>query len=139
MQKNTRTPLTALVVYDNPRMCWFLARRLKELGFDSIIEAKDGEMAINRLRFATLKGIVVSLIVSDINMPQIRGVEFIKEIRGYPAFKKIPVVLLGNFAEDNAESIGRHIEDIICVLNPINADDFRDKVQEALVKAGTAA
>ena len=131
MQKQIRPNLTALVVYNKPSICWYLARRLKEMGFDSVIEAKDSETAMSRLRFATLKGIDVGVIVSD------AGVEFIKSVRDYPAFNRIPIVLLGNFSELNAK-FDRDIEDIICVLNPVNSDDFKDKVQEALSKSNSS-
>ncbi len=131
--------LTALVVDDLPSMRWIVVRRLKELGFTSIIEAKDADMGIKRLCFAAQKGIEISLIVSDLHMPNVDGIEFIKLVREYPEFKNIPVVMLGNFSEFDSEEIGRHIEDIICVLKPINAEDFIHKVKAAMYKAGVAS
>jgi CheY-like chemotaxis protein len=135
MSKLIRPTLTALVVYNVPSMCWFLARRLKDMGFNSVIATRDADKAMNRLRLATTNGITINLIIADVNLPKSGGALFIKLLREHPAYRKTPVVLLGNFNQFNSGEIDRHLEDIICVLNPIDSKDFQEKVQEALFKS----
>ncbi len=77
---------SALICDDEPVIRMSLKNRLKELGFDEIIECGDGEAAV---QLALSK--VPDLAVLDVSMPKKDGITAAREIRGK---LKIPILLL---------------------------------------------
>lgn len=80
-----------LIIDDSSTMRKIVARSLRQAGFefDAILEAGDGQEALQ-----VLGGEVVDIILSDINMPNMNGVEFLKEKSGNDTIKNIPVVMI---------------------------------------------
>lgn len=71
---------------------------LKELGFTNVDEAEDGQDALNKLRAGNFE-----FVVSDWNMPNLDGLEMLKEIRQDDALKELPVLMVT--AEAKKENI----------------------------------
>ncbi len=90
-----------LIVDDSSTMRKIVARSLRQAGLDfsEILEAADGQLAIDLL--ATEK---VDIILSDINMPNMNGLEFLKAKSEIDAIKDIPVVVIST--EGGADIIG---------------------------------
>lgn len=80
-----------LIVDDSSTMRKIVARSLRQAGldFESILEAGDGQEALQ-----VLEGAKVDIILSDINMPNMNGVEFLREKAEKDAIKDIPVVMI---------------------------------------------
>jgi two-component system, chemotaxis family, chemotaxis protein CheY len=78
-----------LIVDDSSTMRKIITRSLRQAGFevDEIIEAGDGVEGLNAMN--TNK---VDLILSDINMPNMDGLEFVKSLRGTGC--KVPIVMI---------------------------------------------
>ncbi len=87
-----------LVVDDFPTMRRIVRNLLKELGFDNVDEAEDGQMALDKLQSGAFQ-----LVVSDWNMPNMDGLSMLKQIRADPALSKIPVLMVT--AEAKKENI----------------------------------
>ena len=66
-----------LVVDDFPTMRRIVRNLLKELGFSNVDEAEDGAAGLARLR-----GGGFEFVISDWNMPNLDGLEMLKQIRG---------------------------------------------------------
>lgn len=84
-----------LVVEDEPDMRQALAESLTHDGFE-VVEAANGgeglEKAISRRP---------DLIILDILMPKVDGIEMLKRVRGYNEWgRKVPVIMLTNFSAD---------------------------------------
>jgi CheY-like chemotaxis protein len=62
-----------------------------------VLEAENGLKAIELLIKSSVIGELPSLIILDFNMPLMNGLDTYKEIRKYPEFYNIPVVLLTTF------------------------------------------
>ncbi|MDY0212647.1 MAG: response regulator [Desulfuromonadaceae bacterium] len=90
-----------LVIDDSSTMRKIVSRSLRQAGleFDEILEAADGLEALDLLK--TEK---VDLILSDINMPNMDGIEFLRQKREIDAIKDIPVVMITT--EGGADIIG---------------------------------
>ncbi|SDE27879.1 response regulator [Desulfuromonas thiophila] len=90
-----------LVIDDSSTMRKIVSRSLRQAGleFDEILEAGDGQEALNLL--AKEK---VDLILSDINMPNMDGIEFLRQKKEIAAIKDIPVVMITT--EGGADIIG---------------------------------
>ncbi|HSH47829.1 MAG TPA: chemotaxis response regulator CheY [Halomonas sp.] len=87
-----------LVVDDFPTMRRIVRSLLKELGFTNVEEAEDGQDALNKLRAGGFE-----FVVSDWNMPNLDGLEMLKQIRADEALKELPVLMVT--AEAKKENI----------------------------------
>ncbi|MBN2644277.1 MAG: response regulator [Desulfuromonadaceae bacterium] len=92
---------TVLVVDDSSTMRKIVSRSLRQAGldFDEILEAGDGQEALT-----LLEGKKVDIILSDINMPNMDGIEFLRQKKEIAAIKDIPVVMITT--EGGADIIG---------------------------------
>ncbi|MCA9544883.1 MAG: response regulator [Myxococcales bacterium] len=95
-----------LVVEDDPDHVLLLRRALRPLKGSLHLEvAPDGQSALERLR----AGAHPDLILLDINMPRVSGLEVLEAIKGDPALADIPTVMLTTSAreEDRSASLSR--------------------------------
>lgn len=87
-----------LVVDDFSTMRRIVRNLLKELGFVNVQEAEDGVEALRKLR-----GDTFDFVVSDWNMPNMTGIELLREIRADAKLKHLPVLMVT--AEAKRENI----------------------------------
>lgn len=92
------TNMKFLVVDDFSTMRRIVRNLLKELGFSNVDEAEDGVAALSKLRSANF-----DFVVSDWNMPNMTGLDLLKEIRGDANLKHLPVLMVT--AEAKKENI----------------------------------
>lgn len=88
-----------LVVDDFSTMRRIVRNLLKELGFANVSEAEDGVDALNKLRTEGN----FEFVVSDWNMPNMTGIELLRNIRADAALKHLPVLMVT--AEAKRENI----------------------------------
>jgi len=83
--------IRALIVDDSSVMRKIVERSLRQAGLDlsSVIEAGNGADAL-----ALLDGNLVDLILSDINMPVMDGLEFVRQLQRMDKTRQIPVVMI---------------------------------------------
>ena len=87
-----------LVVDDFSTMRRIVRNLLKELGFTNVDEAEDGIAALSKLRSTHF-----DFVVSDWNMPNMTGIDLLKNIRGDANLKHLPVLMVT--AEAKKENI----------------------------------
>lgn len=87
-----------LVVDDFSTMRRIVRNLLKELGFANVQEAEDGVDALKKLRAEAFE-----FVVSDWNMPNMTGIDLLREIRKDDALKHLPVLMVT--AEAKKENI----------------------------------
>lgn len=92
------TNLKFLVVDDFSTMRRIVRNLLKELGFTNVDEAEDGIVALAKLRSSSF-----DFVVSDWNMPNMTGLDLLKEIRADANLKHLPVLMVT--AEAKKENI----------------------------------
>jgi len=78
-----------LVVDDFSTMRRILRNLLKELGFKNVQEAEDGIVALAKLRSEKF-----DFVVSDWNMPNMNGIELLREIRADAQLNHLPVLMV---------------------------------------------
>jgi len=90
--------LSALVVEDVPSMRLLLVQLLKEIGFSEVLTGEDGADALKNMENAPLP---IDVIVCDLEMPIIGGIEFIKLLRSNSnaIIKDTPVVVVTGHSE----------------------------------------
>ncbi len=79
---------TVLVVDDSSSIRESIAFFLSEMGFE-IIKAQDGSEA-----FKQLDGKKIDLILTDLHMPVMNGIELIAQVRKTEQYKRVPILLL---------------------------------------------
>ncbi len=90
--------LRFLVVDDFSTMRRIVRNLLKELGYTNAEEAEDGVVALRRLTTEKF-----DFVVSDWNMPNMTGIELLKNIRANESLKSLPVLMIT--AEARRENI----------------------------------
>jgi len=86
------------VVDDFPTMRRIIRNLLKDLGFENVDEAEDGQMGLDKIRNGSF-----DLIVSDWNMPNMDGLTMLQQIRADPNLSTLPVLMVT--AEAKKENI----------------------------------
>ena len=83
--------LRVLVVDDSPAMRNLLKKILSQSGLpiEKILDAADGVEGLLRLRENP-----INLILSDINMPNMDGEEFVRQVKADKSFRDIPVLMI---------------------------------------------
>jgi len=84
-------PARVLIVDDSSVMRKIVGRSLRQAGLDvvQVLEASNGSEALSLARENPL-----DLILSDINMPLMDGLEFVKQLRGIESTQQTPVVMI---------------------------------------------
>jgi two-component system, chemotaxis family, chemotaxis protein CheY len=92
---------TIMVVDDSISIRQVVGIALKQAGYD-VIEGVDGKDAL-----AKLTGQKVNLIISDVNMPNMDGISFVRELKTRPAYKFTPVLMLTTESQDDKKEQGK--------------------------------
>jgi two-component system chemotaxis response regulator CheY len=82
-----------------------VSHALNEAGFETK-EAENGKDALIKLTTMMGEG-KPDVIVTDVNMPEMDGIELVKEIRKLSAFKHVPVLVLTTDNTDEKKEVGR--------------------------------
>lgn len=92
---------TVLVVDDSASIRQVVGITLKSAGYD-VIEGSDGKDALSKLT-----GQKVHLIISDVNMPNMDGITFVKEVKKLPAYKFTPIIMLTTESQESRKQEGQ--------------------------------
>ncbi len=90
-----------LVVDDSASVRQVVGIALRGAGYQ-VIEACDGQDALNKL-----SGQKVHLIISDVNMPNMDGITFLKQVKQLPAYKFTPVIMLTTESQEAKKKEGQ--------------------------------
>ena len=88
-----------LVVDDSPTMRRMVMASLRDVCRGGFLEAASGLEAIEQLAFGP-----VALMVLDLNMPDMHGLEVLRFVRGHQAFRTLPVIVLTTRGDDESRS-----------------------------------
>ncbi len=80
--------IKVLFVEDSPTMRRIIMNSLKTIGFKEIIEAENGQDALEKIEDD------VGLVLTDWNMPEMNGKELVEKLRGDDRFKSTPIVMI---------------------------------------------
>ncbi|MGD0892563.1 MAG: response regulator [Terracidiphilus sp.] len=117
--------IRALIVDDSSVMRKIVERSLRQAGLDlvSVHEAGSGSEGLEML-----KGKQVDLILSDINMPSMDGLEFLRQLRAQNLAPGVPVVMI------TTESSEEHVKQAILsgaqgyIRKPFTAEQVKERV-----------
>ena len=118
---------TILVVDDSSSLRQVVSIALKGAGYD-IIEACDGKDALGKLA-----GQKVHLVISDVNMPNMDGITFVKEMKKNPAYKFVPVIMLTTEGSDEKKKAGQEAGAKAWVVKPFQPQQMLAAVSKLLM------
>ena len=119
-----------LIVDDAEAIRQTVSFYLSENGF-AVVEAKDGVDALEKL-----DGRAVDLIVSDVNMPRMDGIEFLKKVKGdekYAVYKFTPFIMLTTESNDAKKEEGKQAGAKAWIVKPFNPESLLDAIKKMLV------
>ena len=120
-----------LVVDDEPEAVELLEFNLKQAGFD-VIAAADGAQALKKARAA-----LPSLIVLDLMLPEIDGLEVCKMLRRDPATARIPIIMLTAKAAEIDRVLGLELGAEDYITKPFSPRELVLRVQKVLKRGRT--
>jgi two-component system chemotaxis response regulator CheY len=118
-----------LVVDDFSTMRRIVKNVLKQLGYDNVEEAEDGAQALSKLKNGGF-----GFMVSDWNMPNMDGLELLKNIRADAALKDLPILMVT--AEAEKEKVVTAIQAGVnsYIVKPFTAEIFLEKMERIFEK-----
>jgi len=118
-----------LIVDDYDMVLTMLRENLRTIGFKGdLISAADGQEGFDALAAQEEKGEPVQFIISDLLMPGMSGLDFLKKIRADEKYKDIPFLILtsDNDSENMMNVIKCGASNIL--LKPWTADSLTEKI-----------
>jgi two-component system, chemotaxis family, chemotaxis protein CheY len=125
--------MKVLVVDDFATMRKIVRNILKQIGFEDITEAEDGNVALR-----LIKSEQVGLVVTDWNMPNMSGLDLLREIRQNPQTASLPVLMV------TAEGLKENVMDAVkagvnnYVVKPFTAEVLQEKLETIFKKQASA-
>jgi len=113
-----------LIVDDSSTMRRIVANTLNKLGYPQSTEAGNGREALERLGVES-----ADIIITDWNMPEMNGVEFVQAVRRTPATKDVPVLMITTNAgkADIVEALNAGVTSY--VVKPFTPETLREKIE----------
>lgn len=118
---------TILIVDDSASLRQVVGISLRNAGYD-VIEAADGRDALFKLT-----GQKVHLMISDVNMPNMDGISFLKSVKQNPAYKFTPVVMLTTESAEEKKKDGQAAGAKAWVVKPFKPEQLLGVVQKLVL------
>ncbi|HRE57221.1 MAG TPA: response regulator [Candidatus Kapabacteria bacterium] len=120
-----------LVVDDSPTMRRIVINALASFGYDSVVEAEDGQDA-----FTKLQSNPVEFIITDWNMPNMNGLEFTRAVRADAKFSKLPILMVTTrgLKQDIIEALQARVNNY--VVKPFTPQVLKEKIDVILSSIG---
>ncbi len=115
-----------LVADDSTSIRKFVTFALRELGY-RVLTAADGMEALERLPSEH-----IDLIITDLNMPNIDGFEFIRTLRETEEYRWIPVIILSSLANEDDIQRGLMLGANSYLVKPFNPKRIQYEVSKYL-------
>ena len=119
-------PVDVLIVDDSAAIRKILQRVLlqAEIPVGNVFEAGDGQEAL-----ASLKKDDVNLVLSDINMPNMDGLEFLREVKANAAWKTLPIVMVTTEGSKAKVMEAVELGAAGYVRKPFTAEQIKEKLE----------
>ena len=115
---------TVLVVDDSSSM-----RRLTKLALNgaghTVLEAADGKAALEYL-----DGRAISMVICDVNMPNMNGIEFVQAARAMAPYRFLPILMLTTESQASAKDAGKAAGATAWMLKPFSSTQLVKAVEK---------
>jgi two-component system chemotaxis response regulator CheY len=111
-------PKTILTVDDSSSVRQMVGFTLREAGYE-VIEASDGKDALSKMT-----GKPINLVITDLNMPNMDGIELIKSIRKNPIHKFLPILMLTTESQESKKIEGKQAGATGWIVKPLKQEQL---------------
>lgn len=115
-----------LIVDDSASIRQMLSFTLKDAGYQ-VIEAVDGKDALSKIN-----GLNINLVITDLNMPNIDGIELIKQIRNISIYKFIPILMLTTESQNDKKLAGKAAGATGWIVKPFKPEQLLTVIKKVL-------
>lgn len=117
-----------LIVEDSPTMRRIIHNTLKQLGFRNVVSAGNGAEAIKQLGQNS-----IGFIITDWNMPEMNGLEFVTWVRNNDQFKDLPILMITTrgMKEHVIEAVKAGVNNYI--VKPFTTEVLQEKIEKLMI------
>ncbi len=115
-----------MAVDDSASIRQMVGFTLKEAGY-AVVSAVDGKDALAKLTTNS-----VHMIITDLNMPNIDGIELIRQVRAKPGYRFIPIVMLTTESQASKKQAGKAAGATGWIVKPFKPDQLLKVVKKVL-------
>ena len=116
---------TIMTVDDSSSVREMVSYTLKDAGYE-VIQAVDGQDALGKLQGQ------IDMIITDLNMPNMDGLELIKSVRANGSTKFIPIVMLTTESQDSKKKEGKSAGATGWIVKPFKPPQILGVVEKLL-------
>ncbi len=119
--------INILIVDDSITIRRIIKNALKTVGFPDTIEAGNGKEALQKLTTDN-----IDFVITDWNMPEMNGLDFIKEVRANPVYSNIPILMITTRGteHDVIEALQAKVNSYI--VKPFTPQELKEKIEGIL-------
>jgi two-component system chemotaxis response regulator CheY len=121
---------TFLIVDDSASMRQLIALTIKDAGYDVLL-AENGRDALEKMQKTN-----VDMVITDLNMPEMDGITFIRELRTKTNYKFVPIVMLTTEAQEAKKQEGRAAGASGWIVKPFSPTQLMGVVKKFMNERG---
>jgi two-component system chemotaxis response regulator CheY len=125
--------ITVLLVDDSAMMISILRSLLRQLGITDVDDAEDGTAALAKMHARRY-----GLVISDWNMEPMNGYDLLREVRGDPALKRTPFIIVTAEAKTEHVVAARKAGVSNYIVKPFNAQTLKTKIETVFATRASA-
>lgn len=118
---------TIMIIDDSASVRQVVGITLKKSAYD-VLEAIDGKDALNKLT-----GQKINLIICDVNMPNMDGITFLKEVKLLPSYRFTPVIMLTTESQETKKMEGKAAGAKAWVVKPFKPEQLLEAVSKLIL------
>ena len=115
-----------MTVDDSVSVRMMVGYTLREAGYE-VLEAEDGQEAYHALDAES-----VHMVIADVNMPKMNGIELVKKLRLHPRHRFTPVIMLTTESLESKKQEGRDAGATGWIVKPFKPDQLLTVVRKVL-------
>jgi len=116
-----------MTVDDSTTVRQMVSFTLSDAGYQ-IVEACDGKDALSKLGDSA----TIDMLITDLNMPNLDGIELIKNVRTQPRHKFVPILMLTTESQETKKQQGKAAGASGWIVKPFSATQLVDVVRKLL-------
>lgn len=119
-------PKTIMSVDDSPSIRQLVTMTLEGAGY-AVATAVDGKDALTKLQVAP-----ADMVIADLNMPNMDGIELVRQLRKLPTYRFTPIVLLTTESQEEKKQQGREAGATGWIVKPFQQEKLLAVVKKVL-------
>ena len=117
---------TIMTADDSSSVRQMVSFTLKQAGY-SVVEAINGNDAISKIKTTP-----IHMLISDLNMPGMDGLELIKQVRAMPQYKFIPIIMLTTESQADMKQKGKAAGATGWIVKPFQPEQLLSVIKKVL-------